>query len=393
MLNKTIIHFSLGLSLVCLAACKTHSNQNHSAVKDIGGAAKVRNAWLLSPEALEGTLTKTWGLPMTAAEKWKYIGSVHSFLGGTDIASFKGSVDQPNSLFILSIANLASFAATRLVDKEISMASQGQAYIFEGMGLSEPNEACFKNDQAAWCDAVDNIRIGSLSENGLTVAGLNTEWRKRLMHNIQDLGEFMLIDLDNTTQVPDGTGRHAAQYLLEDMLIPTLGEGAITRDAEIKAWRNVLMTSLIGGGFFMGITPNASLPPAVVSFSSGDQPMAIPDFANSAAGILRQDLSPQTTSPGVIRRVKVRGSFNHPQRGQLRVDLTRGSKTVTIYQGATDPNRNFANLDLALDSADNANLKAFEQMTAGPWSLAVYDNKPFEKGTLKNFTVTIEYGD
>ncbi len=390
----SFLQYALGilpLALLIGSGCKTRSG--HSQLQELGGPVKIRNAWLQSPESIEGTITKTWGIPMSPAERWRYIRSTYAFLGGTDVASFKSGIDHPNTLFILAISSLSDFVGKQMVERQALLEAKTEPYVFDGLGLSGPDEVCFKDDKLAWCDAQDQIRLNSLSSASLKASDLNLEWRKRLMHNIQDLGEFMLIDTDNTLMVPDGTDRHAAQYLLEDVFIPRLGEGLITPELEKQAWRDVLFTILVGGGYFVGITPDDAQPPSVAAFSHGDAPVPIPDFSNNSPGILKLELKPQKTGIGIIKKIQMRVYITHPIRGQLKIDLTRGSKTVNIYQGASDPKRNYEDLELILDSDSQSSLKAFINQPAGPWVATIYDNKPLERGTVDNFVLTVEYGD
>jgi subtilisin-like proprotein convertase family protein len=381
----------LPLALLLFSGCKTRSGQ--SELRELGGPVKIRNAWLQSPESIEGTITKTWGINMTTAERWRYIRSTYAFLGGTNVASFKGGIDQPNSLFILAISGLSDFVSKQMVQRQLDLEARSEPYLFEGLGLSEANKACFNDKSVAWCDALDEVRVNSLSSAGLKARDLDLEWRKRLMHNIQDIGEFMLIDTDNSLVIPDGSDRHAAQYLLEEVFLPHLGEGPITPELEKEAWRDVVYTILMGGGYFVGITPDDAQDPTVAAFNHGDKPIAIPDFSNNSPGILKLELKPQKTGVGIIRKIQLRAYISHPIRGQLRIDLTRGAKTVTVYQGATDPKRNFEDLELAFDSDSQESLKAFINQPAGPWIATIYDNKTLEKGTLDNLVLTVEYGN
>lgn len=388
--NAFSLMFACGL-LLSVYACKTTSNRSKVSA---GGPINARGAWIQSPEAIERTLTTTWGLDLTPDERWRYIRSVYSFLGGTNVADMKVSFDKPNTMFVMAINSLSLFTAQRLLWKQTDMTANGKEYMFEGLGLSEPDTDCFKNDGKEWCDAIDGVTMTSLTQMNVKGSDLSKEWRKRLMHNIQDIGEFMLLNIDNTMTISDGTNRHAAQYLLEEIFIPALGPDPVTEERERIAWENTVHTMLLSGGFFLSVPPTTEArKQQVASFSSGDKALPIPDFANGQPGVLEKVLNPDKTESGVIAKVQLNVFITHPQKGQLRIDLTRGDKTVTVYQGSADAKRNFEDLQLTLSSDDNPLLQKFLNQPAGPWTARVYDNKPFEKGTVDGLNLTVEYGD
>jgi hypothetical protein len=89
-----------------------------------------------------------------------------------------------------------------------------------------------------------------LSRAGVDTASLSKAWKKRLVHNVQDVGEFMLLAIDDTLKMP-GQDRHAAEYLIDEVFLKRLGPGPVTPEAEREAWREVVYTILMSGGFYL----------------------------------------------------------------------------------------------------------------------------------------------
>ncbi len=216
-----------------------------------GGPTQTRPTWIKSPEAIEGTIHDAWGLDMTDEERFRYLQSIYSILGGTMVQNYKSLISQPNELFLLGIENLSSWIALKLEEKEKAAADS----VFDGLGLSDADAAsCFADDTKDWCDFKDGVTLGSLSAQSLDPATLSKEWRKRLMHNIQDVAEFMLLAVDNNLKIP-GTETHAAQYLLDDVFLDELKGAEVTPSRESAAWRRVIYVILLSGGFFLEAPP------------------------------------------------------------------------------------------------------------------------------------------
>lgn len=254
-LHRAFITTAAMLSLASAMSCRHGSSDSDDSDLAANGPTQTRPGWIKSPEAIEGTITQAWGLDVSEQERWKYIQSVYSMLGGTMVLSNRSLLDQPNELYILTLDNMSGWLAEKLVTKQ-SAATTTDSYFFGGLGLSgADSQNCFKDDAKDWCDFIDGISTQSLSDSAVTPAaltqGLSKEWRKRLMHNIQDIGEFMLLSVDNTLMIPgDPTGRHAAQFLLDDVFLPSLN-GEISPKAEARAWQNVTRTVLLSGGFYL----------------------------------------------------------------------------------------------------------------------------------------------
>lgn len=243
--------------LVSLAGCRT---ADRSEVLDGDqGPAFTRPGWIKSPEAIEGTITQAWGLPLKNSERWKYLQSMYSMIGGTLVQNTRSLVDQPNELFVMGLDNLSTWLSAKLVQMQIDMATGGESYLFEGLGFATDDvSGCFASDAEDWCDALDGITVTSISAAGLEASALTKDWQKRVMHNIQDIGEFMLLGIDNTLKMPDDD-RHAARFLLDEVFVPTLGEGPVTAEKERAAWEAVVHTILMSGGFYLEAPAEAAL--------------------------------------------------------------------------------------------------------------------------------------
>lgn len=231
-----------------LSACRTASKSE--ALENDQGPAATRPGWIKSPEAIEGTITQAWGINMSSAERWRYLQSMYSMLGGTLVLNTRSLVDQPNELFVMGLDNLSTWLADKLVDKQ-GQTTGSDLYLFEGLGFADADASnCFDNDQVPWCDKLDGVKVDSLSAANLTGASLPLAWQKRVMHNIQDIGEFMLLAIDNTLKMP-GQERHAAQYLIDEVFLKTLEGQPLSAESERKAWSQVVYTILMSGGFYL----------------------------------------------------------------------------------------------------------------------------------------------
>lgn len=238
----------LGIGLV--SACKPKAS-SPSAVKAVSGVYSGP-AWMRSPEVIFGTITKTWGLTVSQDEEAKYLHNLYSMLGGANVTVGKSSVTSPNALYVLAVQNISTWLSAKLMERQGSLEAAKTLYMFSGLQMSaEDTQKCFENDASDWCDFDDGLTTRALSEiPGLEPQRLSKTLKKRIMHNIQDIGEFMLLSIDNNLMI-DGTNQHAPAMLLEKVFIPTLGTAPITPDKELKAWEAVVFSILMSGGFFL----------------------------------------------------------------------------------------------------------------------------------------------
>ena len=254
-LPKLLLPLALALAAF---GCRT-TGRGAEAKATLTGPTVTRPTWIKSPEAIEGTIVQAWGIPISEKDRWKYLQSIYSMLGGTQVLSSKSLVDQPNELFALAVDNLSGWLSQRLVETEQADEAAGKEHSFDGLGLEGEDAAgCFKDDTKDWCDVKDGVRIGSLAAGAVDVNALPKEWKKRLMHNAQDVGEFMLLAVDNTLMMPNGT-QHAADFLVTDVFLPTLRAGGpVSPASEQAAWKAVVYTILMSGGFYLEAPPQTN---------------------------------------------------------------------------------------------------------------------------------------
>ncbi len=263
------------------AGCKTSSS---SSVKDVAtGPTTVRPSWLLSPEQIESTVRDTWGLSVSDDEAQRYFGSGHTLIGGTSVVRRTTLLTKPHELYVLTMDSLSAWVADKLTAKQMTQEkSTGKAdqFAFRGFSVNGLNvsdkihdpaacKACYDDDSKAWCDCADGIVIGGLKAAGLTPAGLAATstgagakaWRKRLMHNMQDIGDFLMCGVgsidDQTLLTVNGAQVNIAQYLLDEVFLPgwtrEVNAGTDPDNSERKAWANVIHTILVGQGCFMNL--------------------------------------------------------------------------------------------------------------------------------------------
>lgn len=236
----------MGMGLCAAAGCRTSGSSSTSSGPE--GPVHSRPGWIKSPEAIEGTISEAWGINLTDQDRQQYLQSMYSLLGGTLVLNTKSLVDQPNELFVIALDNLSTWLSGKLMEKQ---ATQGVTYVFDGLGFSGPDAgACFKDDARDWCDFRDEVKPDSLTAAGVDPANLPKEWKKRLMHNVQDVGEFMLLAVDNTLKIP-GEERHAAEYLIDEVFLKELAGQPLTAEREAEAWKKVVYTILMSGGFYL----------------------------------------------------------------------------------------------------------------------------------------------
>lgn len=273
--------FLAGLA-VFAAGCRTRTEAPGSAVKAVvNNPTQTRPTWIKSPEAIEGTIVQAWGIEMSEKERWKYLQSMYSMLGGTLVQNTRSLVDQPNELFLLGLDNLSSYLSMKLVEKQAAAEGSNGDHSFDGLGLSSADAGnCFDNDANDWCDFQDSVKTNSLTKANVNAAAMPKSWRKRIMHNIQDIGEYMLLAIDNTVKMP-GTDQHAAQFLLDSVFIDTLKGGPVTAEKEQAAWKNVIYTIMMSGGFYLEAPAEGS--GTVVATTTPEIPVTPPDTPPPAA--------------------------------------------------------------------------------------------------------------
>lgn len=238
------------LTFAALAACSASDDiAGSEAENGTGGPAAIHPGWYKTPEAITETMTGAWELSLTNEERAQYIHNVRASLGGVNVSAQGALVEKPHELYALSLHSLSEMLAVRLVKKEAEKEAAAQPYMFDGLGLSEADDGCYDDDARAWCDGKDDIKIGSLSAASPAIdpANLSKAMRKRLMHKMQSIGEFFLMAIDDKTTLGDS---HAPAFLLDEVFLPKLREGALSTEQEMLAWQEVVYTILMSGYFF-----------------------------------------------------------------------------------------------------------------------------------------------
>ena len=271
------------LAILGVSACR-HRSASVAEVKDApSGPTAVRPSWLLSPEQIESTIRDTWGLSISNDEAQTYFGAVHTLMGGTSVVRRTTLLTKPHELFVLTLDSLSAWVAAKLMTKQaqVEAAAAGDQFAFRGFTIGGLNpsdkisdpaqcQACFEDDAKPWCDCADGIAIGGLTKANLTpetlaadaVAPASKQWRKRIMHNMQDVGDFLMCDVapidDQTQATVSGQTTSLVQYLLDDVFLPSWkaerAAGADAAKSESRAWAGVVHAILVGDACFMDLT-------------------------------------------------------------------------------------------------------------------------------------------
>jgi hypothetical protein len=246
-MKRRALALTLG-ALVGLVACSAGDDLASSEAENgTGGPAAIHPGWYKTPEAITETISGAWELSLTNEERAQYIHNVRASLGGVNVSAQGALVEKPHELYALSLHSLSEMLAVRLMKKELEKEAAGQPYMFDGLGFSEADDGCYDDDARAWCDGKDDVKIGSLTIGGVDPANLTKAMRKRLMHKMQSIGEFFLMAIDDKTTLGDS---HAPAFLLDEVFLPKLREGALSPDQEMLAWQEVVYTILMSGYFF-----------------------------------------------------------------------------------------------------------------------------------------------
>lgn len=268
---------------------------NDASIKS--GASDV-NSWFRSPESLKETITKSFCLNLDGNEISDYIYTIGTMYGNPDMGNMRTPLQKPNAPYVLALDIVSMWLSNRLMQEYLLRQNgkggreicnnpkddEGNLYLFNGTKYTRHTirdddacKACFasKSQEHAWCDCKDNVRLGKYSSSDKP---LTKEQRKRIMHNIQDIGDFLGVPIDNTTIMEDG--RHVPRMLLEDVFIPALkaeqdcrsylqsneygGDGkdaynpkpgadasASDRCTDYEAWQQVVHAVLMSGPFYM----------------------------------------------------------------------------------------------------------------------------------------------
>lgn len=228
------------VSLLLLACGDTP----YATVKAIDGAGQ-RQVWFKSADELENELV-AWRIPLRDAEKSLYISTLGALYGGTDIERMETLLAGPSSSYVLALDIVSNWLSKKLLNKQLLANSK---YLFDGSAAPPDNDNCFGSD-APWCDFDDELTLGAYTR--LQPPSSVAE-RKKVMHNIQDIGDFLGITIDNLlllnkTKLPY---QHVPHYIMEEIFIPHLDAKNAVPASDYRAWQKVVHVLLMSGQFFM----------------------------------------------------------------------------------------------------------------------------------------------
>ena len=235
------------LLLVFCGCQKTKNTETKSQQHDV---------WFKRPEQIE-QIVKNWGVFVSHRESSMYFKTLGLFYGGMDTLEHKTLLsDRADGSYLLAINVVAKWLSEKLVSHVKSSDEQNVPIIFYGAVASPADNGCFADDSKDWCDFDDQVVLGMFDQGNFPQS---KEQRKRVMHNIQDIGDFLRVTIDNRVTVEAKCNgntdcQHAPQYLLDKVFIPALKPPAEPKTASDRlAWQQVIYTILLSGPFFTNI--------------------------------------------------------------------------------------------------------------------------------------------
>ena len=248
----------LPLCIAIIAACKPTTDDASQA------QARDTYVWFKEPAVIRNTIVKTWGIRITPEDDLMYFSKMGQLYGALDPNTGKANLREPNETYALALDMVSLWISNLLLDKQVADEMQPDAQdakmLFHGqIGFSlndlPDKKDCFEDSKRDWCDADDEIttqRYSAADKERLLDPKLSSSERKRLMHNIQDIGDFLGATIDNLL-LTDGKHAHVPQYLLDEIFIPNLDpqQNSDTVCCDVRAWQQVVYNILMSGQFFM----------------------------------------------------------------------------------------------------------------------------------------------
>lgn len=276
MFKQTLKFFIFALVIGHGLACK----QRRSASKEESSNTTLKESpYLRAPESILSQIRDVWKINISQADEDKYISNTFRFLGGAVTDRRQAETLIPGPFYVIAVDSLSYWLAPKIIEKQKSCENDKSTSLACGQGLSCPFRGrnscsnnngdavgCFADSSKAWCDFDDRLSLRGLNEapefkkyfaeRNLSSRPFNSalpeptnETKKRVLHNIQDLGEYLLTPLDNVTDTKNGGTRNSAEYLAENVFWPAFRKFPDEEDA----WRQVIYTILVSGGFFMRV--------------------------------------------------------------------------------------------------------------------------------------------
>ncbi len=263
--------------IIFIAACKP--------ISDDASQAQGRDAyaWFKEPAVIRNTVVKTWGISITDDDDVLYFSRLGQLYGAADVITGRAHLQAPGGAYVLALDMVSLWLSRLLLTKQMQdedwLANPPPPMMFKGqigfpLASLPDSEACFDDSKRDWCDADDKITTRRYSAKDKERLLKSSSERKRLMHNIQDIGDFLGVTIDNLL-LTDGKHAHVPQYLLDEIFIPNLDESPPDSDSasggwgsdasagaeaccDIRAWQQVVYAILMSGPFFMHL-PSRSL--------------------------------------------------------------------------------------------------------------------------------------
>lgn len=195
--------------------------------------------WYKTPAEIKATIDNL-GINIPSQENELFIDLGLAY-GGTNTHGQILLGERPTVLYTLAIAKVA-WRLSGIFTSYNQLDPQGQAikHLF-ATGIAAPDtQNCFADTSQQWCDYDDQLEIDTYNNTKeLTAAD-----RKKIMHNMQDIGDALGVIIDNLSTM-EGYN-HVPHYLLEEVFIPNLNEGG-----DREAWQAVIYAIMLRGPFFM----------------------------------------------------------------------------------------------------------------------------------------------
>lgn len=253
--------------ITVLLCSSCFNNHEEAALTKSGSDPANLSAWYRTPEFILATI-EGWGegeekLAVSDEEKDIYINSLGLFYGGIDYLSKQTPLEIPNNAYVMTLSLVSSWIAYKLLSKEFSLyldptlpetqynegaeepppqeevavqlaqpaTRHPEGFLFRGRdNITAENPThdcdaksasyCYHDDSIEWCDCFDGIGLNQYHAGDREALRTDNHARKRLMHNIQDIGDFLGVAIDNGLPLADY--QHAPQYLLDEIFIPNL---------------------------------------------------------------------------------------------------------------------------------------------------------------------------
>lgn len=215
--------------------------------------------WFKTPDQIEQIVKESWKIRVSSKEAQLYFRALGNLYGGMDNIEHRTLLqDKASGSYLLAINVVATWLSDKLISHGQTVGennSRTLPFIFKGDHQIDSDE-CFVDDNKDWCDFDDEITLGMFSKDNLPT---RKEDRKRIMHNIQDIGDFLQLTIDNRVSIdafcqPNSTCQHVPQYLLDKVFIPALQEQSNDKNIRDRsAWQQVVHAILMSGGFFTNI--------------------------------------------------------------------------------------------------------------------------------------------